>query len=122
MTTANQTRFEARKALHAEISRKQNIDNGRWAVAIVGSKQWMSEAAIGDGITTATMSLVTRCQSKAEAEELADKLNDLEPGLLPGQGFAWVFAAVKYTKTDYISRQNVQRGQIRNCDRRIARL
>lgn len=116
-TTTNQSRSEAREALHKSI--RVNVSSGRWAVACIGSKQWMSEAAIGDGITSATSSLVTRCETREEAESLAEKMNDLEPGILPGQGFAWVFAAVKYSKSDYIGSQNWDRNQRRDCDRRL---
>ena len=98
----------------------KNLDSGRFAVAIVGSRQWMSSAAIGDGITTATMALVTRCDSRAEAERIAGEENAKQPAILPGQGFAWVYAAVPYRRSDYIGRQNRERGQNRNCDRRIA--
>lgn len=121
--TVNETRYEARIALHAEIMRTQNLTSGRWAVAVVGRQEWMRRSAIGDGVTSATMSLVTRCETKQEAEELADRLNDLEPGVMPQSGSsAWIFEAVPYKKTDYISGQNVRRSQTRDCDRQIARL
>ena len=96
-----------------------NLSSGRYAVACVGSRQWMSSAAIGDGVTSATSALVTRCKTRVEAERIAAELNASQPTLLPGQGFAWVFEAVPYRHTDYIGRQNRERGQTRDCDRRI---
>jgi len=113
------SRVELHREFHARLRR--NLSSGRWAVAIVGSEQWMSSAAIGDGITSATAALLTRCKTKAEAEAIAAAANDLEPGLLPGQGFRWVYQALPYRRDDYIGSQNRQRGQRRDCDRRIAR-
>jgi len=80
----------------------------------------MSSAAIGDGITSATASLVTRVDTRTEAEAIAAAANDLQPGLLPGNGFAWVYAAVPYRIEDYLNQQAQQNGR-RKCDRRIAR-
>ncbi len=114
---ANKDRPELHSEFWARLRR--NINSGRWAVAIVGSRQWMSSAGIGDGITSAAAALITRCATKAEAEAIADAANDLNPGLLPGQGFAWIYAAVPYDITDYLSEQ-AQRNGRRKCDRRIA--
>lgn len=46
---------------------KQNVDAGTYAVAIVGYQAWRRDMAIGDGITSATSSLVTRCRTLKEA-------------------------------------------------------
>jgi hypothetical protein len=97
----------------------QNVTSGRWAVAIVGMKGWCRDSAIGDGITRATKALVTRCQSKKEAEELAQKWNDAQPGIMPGSQDVFVYEAVAYSKADYISQQD-QRNGMRDCDRQIA--
>ncbi len=114
------SRVELHREFHARLSARRNLSSGTWAVAIVGSKQWMSNAAIGDGITAATSAMVTRCATEEEAEAIADAANDLEPCCLPGQGFAWVYRAKKYAKKDYIGSQNWGRNQRRDCDRRIA--
>jgi hypothetical protein len=63
--------------------------------------------------------LVTRCKTKREAEEIAAVANDLQPELLPGQGFAWVYEAAPYDITDYLSQQ-AQRNGRRKCDRCIS--
>lgn len=107
--------------LHEEFFRRlpRELNRGRWAVAIASSKQWRSSAAIGDGITSAAVALVTRCETRQDAEAIAAAANDLQPGLMPGQGFAWVYEAVRYDIADYLSQQ-AQRNGRRNCDRRIA--
>jgi hypothetical protein len=110
-------RFELHREFFARLPR--NYDTGKWAVAVKGYKQWGSSGAIGDGITSATASLLTRCETQAEAEAIADAANDLQPGLLPGQGFAWIHEAVRYDITDYLSRQDLRNGR-RKCDRRLA--
>jgi hypothetical protein len=102
------------------MKRTQNLSSGRYAVACVGSRQWMRESAIGDGITAATMALVTRCETHETAREIAQALNDAQPAILPGQGFAWVYEAVLYRRNDYIGQQNIDREQTRDCDRRIS--
>lgn len=98
---------------------KQNISNGRWAVAWDGYQGWRRSAAIGDGITRATMCLVTRCGSRAEAEALARALNDAQPGVLPGSQDVPTFGAYPYQKRDYMGRQAIQQNGARDCDRRI---
>ena len=120
MTTTNQTRFEARAKLHKSIT--QNLSRGKYAVAIIGRVTWERDEAIGDGITTASMSLVTRCETLEQAKSLAAELNDLEPGVMPGSGGAWVFEAVPYRRNDYIGQQNIDRSQTRDVDRRVANL
>ncbi len=109
-----------RVSLHREFFARlpKEIDRGRWAVAITGSRQWRFSAAIGDGITSATASLLTRCETEEEAEAIADAANDLQPSLLPGQGFAWVYQAMPYRIEDYLSQQSQRNGR-RKCDRRI---
>ena len=99
----------------------QNLSNGRFAVACVGYRGWRRDSAIGDGITAATMALVTRCETMAEAEAIAQARNDAQPGVMPGDHVP-VFEAVRYRKQDYIGSQNAGRGQTRDCDRRIYRL
>lgn len=110
-----------RAELHREFFARlpRELNRGSWAVAIVGSKQWGCDMAIGDGITSAMSALVTRCKTQQEAEDIAATANDLQPGLLPGQGFAWVYVAHRYDITDYLSQQ-AQRNGRRKCDRRIA--
>lgn len=120
--TTDFARTEARRKLHARVMGSQNTKSGKWAVAIVGRREWRQRCGIGDGITAATMSLVTRCETREAAEALADELNDLEPGEMPGGASAWIFEAVPYVKTDYIGDQNIRRFQTRDVDRRIASL
>lgn len=112
----------ARVDYYQRLMSAQQLGRGMWAVAITGQRQWGRDSAIGDGITSATMSLVTRCETREEADRMVEELTDLQPGLLPGSGSAWVFSAVKYCRTDYIGQQNIDRSQTRNCDRRIANL
>ncbi len=110
-------RVELSREFFARLPR--NLDSGRYAVAVVGIKEWMRSSAIGDGITSASAALLTRCDSKREVEEIAAVANDLQPGLMPGQGVAWVYAALPYDITDYLSQQALRNGR-RKCDRRIA--
>lgn len=111
-------REELQREFFARLS--VELDRGPWAVAVTGSRQWMSNAAIGDGITSATAALVTRCETREEAEAIADAANDLQPGLLPGKGFAWVYTAMEYDITDYLSQQDQRNGR-RSHFRRISR-
>ena len=97
----------------------QNVSSGRYAVALVGFRGWRRDSAIGDGITAATMALVTRTETQAEADRLAAELNDAQPGVLPGSPDVPRYEAGRYNKTDYIGQQNRDRGQTRDCDRRI---
>lgn len=103
------------------IELKQNLGSGKWAVALVGWSGWCRQMAIGDGITRATIALVTRCETSDEAERIAAELNDAQPGVLPGSPDVPVFESRKYDKMDYISDQDRRNGS-RNCDRRIASL
>lgn len=112
----NEKRVENRKRLH---SLPRNLSSGRWAVACVGMRGWMQDMAIGDGITSALQSLFTRCETREEAEKLAEELNEAEPGVMPGSPSVFVFEAMPYKKTDYIGSQNRDRGQTRDVDRRI---
>lgn len=97
---------------------KQNVTSGKHAVALVGYSGWRRESAIGDGVTKATMALVTRCGSKTDAARIAKALNDAQPGVLPGSKDVPVYEARKYAKTDYLSQQDRRNGD-RDCDRRI---
>lgn len=100
----------------------QNVTSGRWAVAITGYRGWRRDAAIGDGITRATAALVTRCETKAEATELADALNGEQPAILPGTPDVPVYEARRYDRADYLSRQDRRQNGSRDCDRRIVQL
>jgi hypothetical protein len=101
---------------------KQNVNSGKWAVAMVGYKGWRRDAAIGDGITSALSALVTRCDTKAEAEQIAAELNAAQPAILPGTPDVPVYAAQRYAKRDYLSRQAYEQNGNRDCDRRIIHL
>ena len=105
----------------SKTSKPANLSTGRYAVALVGYRGWGRDSAIGDGITAATMALVTRCETMAEAEDIAQTRNDAQPGIMPGSQDIPVFEAVKYQKLDYIGSQNAGCGQTRDCDRRIYR-
>lgn len=96
-----------------------NLSSGRWAVARVGMKGWDRDFAIGDGITSAGMALLTRCPTSKEATALADAWNDAQPNVLPGSPSVFIYAARKYVRHDYIDSQNIGRNQCRDCDRRI---
>ena len=100
----------------------QNVTSGKWAVAIVGYKGWRRDAAIGDGITSALNALITRCETKAEAEELAAALNAEQPSILPGSPDVPVYEARRYAKSDYIGRQAREQNGNRDCDRRIVHI
>lgn len=84
----------------------RNTASGRWAVAFDGIDQWRCSMAIGDGITKASMALVTRTETKAEAERIAERLRDMQPGLMPGRGAAYSVCVVRYCRRDYVSRQD----------------
>lgn len=101
---------------------RQNVTSGKWAVAITGWRGWRRDAAIGDGITSATAALVTRCETKAEAVELAAALNGEQPTILPGTPDVPVYEARRYNKSDYIGRQARLQNGNRDCDRRIVHL
>lgn len=116
--TANESRALDRKKLH---SLPRNYASGKWAVAVVGMRGWRTDFALGDGITAALQSLWTRCETREEAEALALRLNDAQPGVLPGSPLVFVFEAMKYNKLDYIGSQNRNLGQTRDCDRRLAK-
>jgi len=113
MKTINQTRQELLEELRAM---PQILDRGKWAVACVGMRGWCSDYAIGDGITSALAALRTRCQTQKEAEELAEKWNDAQPGVLPGSPSVFVYEARKYNPNDYFCKQSIKR----DCDRKIA--
>lgn len=100
----------------------RNLSSGKWAVAISGMRGWCNDMALGNGITEAMHALVGRYQTKDEAEAEAKKLNDAQPAVMPGSPSVHVFEARKYDPTDYIGRQNLERGQNRDCDRRIANI
>lgn len=100
----------------------QNLTSGKWAVAIVGYKGWCQSMAIGDGITSALNALITRCETKVEAVELAAALNAEQPSILPGRPCVPVYEARRYAKSDYIGRQAREQNGNRDCDRRIVRL
>lgn len=97
----------------------QNLTTGRYAVALVGYRGWRRDSAIGDGITSATSALVTRCATKAEAAAIARDLNDAQPCVMPGSQDVPVYQALAYHRTDYLSRQDRDNGN-RDVDRRIA--
>lgn len=98
----------------------RNLSSGRWAVALVGWRQWRQDAAAGDGITTALHALVGRYDTREEAEAEAARLNDAQPGTPPGAPSVPEFDARPYRVDDYLSRQQREQGQRRACDRRIA--
>lgn len=100
----------------------QNVTSGKWAVAMTGYKGWHRESAIGDGITAALNALVTRCETKAEAEAIAAELNAAQPSVMPGSQDVPVYEACKYNKADYIGRQAREQNGNRDCDRRIIHL
>ncbi len=101
---------------------KQNVTSGKWAVAIVGYRGWMRDSAIGDGITSALNALVTRCETKKEAEILAAALNAEQPAILPGSQDVPVYEARLYAKSDYIGRQAREHNGNRDADRRVVHL
>ena len=100
---------------------QQNISSGRWAVAWSGYAGWRETALIGDGITSATACLVTRCSTRQAAEALAAALNAAQPEVLPGSFSVPTFDARRYRKRDYIGRQAWEQNGQRDCDRRIMR-
>jgi len=97
----------------------RTLSIGRWAVAIVGMRAWRRDSAIGDGYTTATAALLTRCETEGEAVALAARWNAAQPAVLPGSQAVFVYASMPYRRADYIGRQNLSRYQARDCDRRI---
>jgi len=97
---------------------KQNLTSGQWAVAMTGYRGWRRTSALGDGITSAHNALITRCESRAEAEQLAARLND-GPSMMPGQPDVPEYDARRYRRDDYLSRQSLRFGS-RDIDRRIA--
>lgn len=113
MKTKNLSRQELLEKLCAM---PQILDKGKWAVAVVGMRGWMTDYAIGDGITSATASLRTRCDTKEQAEKLAEEWNDAQPGVLPGSPSVFVYEARRYDRNDYFCRQSAKR----DCDRRIS--
>ena len=99
----------------------QNITSGKWAVAIVGYKGWRRDSAIGDGITSAQCALVTRCESREQAEAIVAEMTAELPGVMPGDPEVPEYEARVYRRTDYLSRQDLRNGS-RDADRRIVRL
>lgn len=98
---------------------QQNLSTGRYAVALVGYRGWRRDSAIGDGITSATSALVTRCRTKAEAVRIAAELNESQPSVMAGSPDVPVYQALPYRRDDYLSRQDRANGS-RDVDRRIA--
>lgn len=98
----------------------QNVSSGHYAVALTGYRGWHRDSAIGDGITSATAALVTRCDSKAEAEAVAEEMNAQHAEPRPGSQDVPVYDARPYVRDDYMSRQAKQNN--RSCDRRIVRI
>lgn len=101
---------------------QQNVTSGKWAVAMVGYRGWRRDSALGDGITSALNALLTRCETRQEAEELAASLNAEQPSVLPGLKDVPVYDARLYAKADYIGRQAREQNGNRDCDRRIIHL
>lgn len=99
----------------------QNITSGKWAVAIVGYKGWRRDSAIGDGITSAQCALVTRCESRQQAEAIVAEMTATLPAVLPGSHDVPEYAVRAYRRTDYLSRQDLRNGS-RDADRRIVRM
>lgn len=93
-----------------------NLTKGAYAVRVSYRTDGRRDFACGDGIVNATSTLVTRCDTREEAEEIAELLNDSQPRT----GLRDVHEAVKYSRNDYIGKQNIQRGQTRDCDRQCA--
>lgn len=100
----------------------QNVSNGKYAVAMIGYRGYRREAAIGDGVTSATAALLTRCETMEEAEKIAAELNYSQPAVRPGSQDVPVYAAMKYAKGDYLSRQAREQNGSRDADRRIIHL
>ena len=98
----------------------RNLTSGSWAVAISGMRGWCQDMAYGDGITTAFHALVERYVTRVQAVAEADRLNAMQPAVMPGGSSVMVFEARRYRRADYIGSQNLARGQDRDCDRRIA--
>ncbi len=99
----------------------QNITTGKWAVALVGYQGWRRDSAIGDGITSAQCALVTRCESRQQAEAIVAEMTATLPTVLPGSQDVPEYAVRAYRRTDYLSRQDLRNGS-RDADRRIVRL
>ena len=100
---------------------KQQLHTGRYAVALVGYKGWRRDSAIGDGITLALHALVTRCNTREQAEAIVAELNAPLPRVTPGGQDVPEYAVRLYRTTDYLSRQARLNGD-RDADRRIVRL
>lgn len=96
-----------------------NLTSGNFAVAITGRRGYRTDYACGNGITEALNTLVTRCETREEAEAICAALNDSQPSEKPGCMID-CHEVVAYRKTDYIGRQNRERGQTRDCDRQCA--
>lgn len=112
MKTANMTLEQYLASLPRETGK------GRWAVACVSYRQWMCTMAIGDGITKATASLLTRCGTRKEAEAIVARIAELTPGVLPGSPGVYEYVAIPYDRDDYLC-ENVRKFGRRNCDRQI---
>ena len=100
----------------------QNITSGKWAVALVGYKGWRRDSAIGDGITSALNALVTRCETREQAEAIVSELAARLPAIMPGSQDVPEYEVRLYRKADYISAQARQYNGNRDADRRIVRL
>lgn len=96
----------------------KNVSRGKYAVAQTGWRGWRNSALIGDGITLAINALLTRCDTMADANRIAAEMNALHKEPRPGSPSIPVYAAKKYVKTDYLSRQDRRNGD-RDCDQRI---
>lgn len=113
----NTARTEQLEALRRRT--RINTGSGKYAVAMTGYRGWQNNMAIGDGITSAQSALITRCETRAEAQKLAEELNDLQASVLPGSDSVPSYSAMPYDITDYLSADALRNGH-RNADRRIA--
>jgi hypothetical protein len=101
---------------------QQNLSVGDWAVVVDGYQGWRRDSAAGDGITSASMILVTRCLTRGEAESLASDLTKAQPHVMPGDQDVPTFAARPYRRSDLVSWQDsqnpprYQRVRIMPCD------
>jgi hypothetical protein len=92
---------------------------GRYAVALIGTRGWNRDSAIGDGITSAHNALVSRHETRESAEAEARRLNEAQPHVMPGTQDVPVYDARPYRMDDYLSRQDRLNGR-RRSDIRIA--
>lgn len=89
------------------------MNTGRYAVALIGTQGWRRDGAIGDGITTAQHALVSRHSTRQAAEAEARRLNDAQPHVMPGTPDVPVYDARVYRMDDYLSRQDRLNGRRR---------